>query len=226
MNIVYALTHNYYKKILPSIKSLVHYHPDAKIFILAEDDEVPKLPVPCTVINVKEQKYFDHNDVNYDNMFTYINLLKVCYPSILPVEKVLHLDVDTIICDILEPLWNIDLTDKWFAACPEYHGVYRPFGFPYYNAGVILLNLEQMRKDNIEPQLVKYLKSTPQPWADQDAWNWAIIGNDKAVSFDVRYNENQMTGTTNQPAIVHYCAIPNWYENLHMPRREFLDEYM
>ncbi len=226
MNIVYALTHNYYKKILPSIKSLVRQHPDVNIFILAEDDEIPDLPAHCTVINVTGQKYFSPEDVNYHNFFTYINLLKCCYASLLPVDRVIHLDVDTIILDSLSPLWEMDLSGKWFAACPEYQGKYKPFGDLYYNAGVMVLNLAQMREDGIEQKLVAYLKAFRQPWADQDAWNKYALEQDKAVAFDVRYNENQMTGTTDQPAVVHYCAIHDWYENKSIPRREYLDAYM
>ena len=33
-------------------------------------------------------------------------------------------------------------------------------------------------------------------------------------------------GTTDNPAIVHYCAISDWYENRHMPRRNYLDRYL
>ena len=125
-----------------------------------------------------------------------------------------------------EPLWEMDLSGKWFAACPEYQGKYKPFGDLYYNAGVMVLNLAQMREDGIEQKLVAYLKAFRQPWADQDAWNKYALEQDKAVAFDVRYNENQMTGTTDQPAIIHYCAIHDWCENKGIPRREYLDKYM
>lgn len=226
MNIVYSITRTYYQKLLPSLRSLMQTNPSANIYICAEDDDIPDLPCKAKIINVSSQNYFRPSGANYYNMFTYINLLKVVYPSLLPsLNKVIHLDADTIICDDLTPLWNTKITGKWFAACPEYTGMYKPFGDLYYNMGVALINLSQMRKDDIEPTMVNYLNTVPQPWADQDAWNKYALEQNKAVPFDMRFNESQVTGYTDNPAIVHYCAIPNWYEDHSIYRHEYLDKY-
>ena len=226
LNVVYALTRNYYHKLLPSIKSLLQHNHSVNVYILAEDDTIPDLPCKANVINVSSQNYFRPSGANYYNMFKYINLLKVVYPSLLPsLNKVLHLEVDTIICDDLTPLWKTKITNKWFAACPEHMGSYKPFGDLYFNMGVALINLAQMRKDGIEPVMVNYLNTVPQPWADQDAWNKYALEQDKAVPFDLRYNETMVTGYTDNPAIVHYCAIPNWFEDRSVYRHEYLDKY-
>lgn len=221
MNIVYAMTRNVYHMILPSLRSLAETNPDANIYILAEDDKLP-FEHNAEVINVSGQQWFPKNGVNYYNMFTYINLLKVVYQEILDVDRVIHLDIDTIICDDLTPMWETDVTGKWFAACPEYLGGYKPFGDLYYNMGVALINLEQMRKDNAAGELVEYLNTVKQPWADQDAWN---IHLDKAVKLDVRFNESCKTGETDNPAIVHYCSIGDWYTNKSIHRASYLNKY-
>lgn len=226
INIVYALTRNVYEWILPSIKSLVKYNKDVRIFILAEDDELPfELLTPVEVINVSGQKYFTDGSVNYNNIFTYINLLKVRYPTLLPVDKVIHLDIDTIVCDSLDDMFNADLHGKWFGAVPEYNGKYKPFGDVYYNMGVAVINLDQMRKDGIEQVMQDYLNSVSQPWADQDAWNKYGLENSKIVEIDTRYNESPVTDYTDNPAIVHYCSIRNWFTNRDMFRVEYLDKY-
>ena len=227
MNIVYAMTHHVYKKILPSLRSLKDTNPDANVYILAENDELPfELPMPAKIINVSGQQWFPMTGVNYWNPYKYINLLKVRYPTLLPeLDKVIHLDIDTIITDSLEGMWETDVTDMWFAAVPEYTGTYRPFGDVYYNMGIALINLEQMRKDNIESAMTAYLNEIPQPWADQDAWNVYGLKNHKIVTLDLRYNENMVTGYTENPAIVHYCAISDWYERQDMFRVEYLNRY-
>ena len=225
MNIVYALTSNYIYKAIPSMTSLIEHNPKAKIYLLTEQDEVD-LPFDVTVINVSKQYTFLPSSPNYHNQFTYINLLKVCYASILPCNKVIHLDADTIICDSLEDLWKTDVKGKWFAACPEYTGQYKPFGDLYYNMGVAVINLSQIRKDGIEDAMVEYLNTIPQPWADQDAWNKYALEQDKAVPIDIRFNESHMTGFTDEPAIVHYCGMRDWYENPFIPRREYLNKYL
>ena len=231
MNIVYAMTRNYYHKILPSLRSLAEYEPKAKVYILAEDDKLPfETPQKVTVINISDQHQFD-NSVNIKNRFGgYINFLKVYYPTLLPrLNKVIHLDVDTIICDSLKDFWDIDVTSKWFAAVPEYqamHSQLKLYGDVYYNAGVMLINLRQMRKDDIMDTMAKFLNEVPQPFADQDAWNKYGIEQDKVVVAPVRFNECVSCGYTGSPAIVHYCAIPDWYEQRSIIRREYLDRWM
>lgn len=229
MNVVYALTRNYYHKLFPSLRSLVDHNPNVKVYILAEDDEIPDLPVKATIINISDEHQFDHS-VNIGNRFGgYINLLKVFYPKYFPrINKIIHLDVDTIICDSLDPLWKTNLTNKWIAAVPEYqarHSQLYLYGDTYYNAGVMLINLQQMRKDNIMNDMAQFLIDVPQPFADQDAWNKFGIENDKIVKVPVRFNECISCGFTDNPAIVHYCAIPDWYESPYVNRREYLDRY-
>lgn len=227
MNIVYALTSNYFQKALPSMRSLLKFNPKAKIYLLTETNEVES-EIPLNVINVSNQEYFTKNNcVNIKNNFGgYINLLKVCYPEILPVNKVIHLDADTIVNESLEPIWKTDMTGKWVAAVPEYKGRYHPFGPMYYNMGVALLNLTQLRKDNIVPWMVEYLRQVKQPFADQDAFNKPGIEQDKMVPLDVRWNENFATGFTDNPAIVHYCGRFDWYENPKVYRHEYLEKYL
>ena len=226
MNIVYAMTHHVYEQILPSMRSLKEHNPEARVFILAEHDELPfDLPMDAEIINVSGQKWFPEEGINYHNAFKYINLLKVRYPSILKVDRVIHLDTDTIVCDDLTPFWETNVEGKWFAACVERHGSYRPFGETYYNMGVALINLAQMRKDEIEQPMQNYLNGKWQPYADQDAWNKYAIEQDKAVALDVRWNESRPTGCTSHPGIVHYCGIKDWFTRFDMFRVNFLNQY-
>lgn len=227
MNIVYCVTKNYIERCIPSIKSLINYNPKARIFIVTECSESPvELPCKAEIIDISNQDYFTPaNCINYGNMFTYVNLLKVCYSDLLPVNKVIHMDADTIINDSLDPFWKTDIAGKWFAAVPEYTGKYKPFGNHYYNMGIALINLQQMRKDKIQPAMIDYLCSVKQPWADQDAWNKYSLEQDKAVAVDVRYNECFATGYTKDPAIIHYCGIKDWYTNRNINRIEYLDKY-
>lgn len=227
MNIVYAMTRHVYDWILPSMRSLAKTNPTARVFVLAEDDALPfDLPMRAEIINVTGQRYFTENGINFNTPFKYINLLKVRYPSLLPVNKVIHLDIDTIICDSLKYLWDIDLSNRWFSACLEYNNHhYHPFGDAYYNMGVAVINLEQMRNDGIERAMQDYLNTIKQPYADQDAWNKYGIEQNKVIPFDVRFNESAVTGYTDNPAIVHYCSIWDWYTRREGFRIEYLNKY-
>lgn len=221
MNIVYCLTEDFVEKAIPSMRSLLKHNPKAKIYLLTETDTT-NIPVPVTVVNISNWKDTFKKSVNLANNFGgYINLVKVCYPDILKVNKVIHLDADTIICDSLEPLWKTDIKGKDIAAVPEYRGQYNPFGATYYNMGVALINLQQLRTEGLVPTMIDYLNTVRQPFADQDAWN-------KYCSFvpvDIRYNENFATGITENPAIVHYCGRTDWYDNPGINRVEYLNAW-
>ena len=223
MNVVYSLTRNVYDWLLPSIRSLAKYNPSARVFILAEDNELPfDLPIKAEVINISGQKYFPNIAKHRSEAFGgYINQLKIWYSDLLPVNKVIHLDIDTIICDKLDGLWKTDINGKWFAAVPESQTWYRPFGDKYFNMGVALFNLQQIRKDKKQQEMTDFLLTTNQPYADQNAWN--KFG--KPAILDLRYNESKVTGKTDDPAIVHFCAIPDWWTNKKMFRREYLEVY-
>lgn len=227
MNIVYALTKNVYEWVVPSIKSLAEHNPKARVFMLAEDDEFPyELPINVEMVNVSDQTYFpDIATHRKDDFGGYINHLKIWYSKFLPVNKVIHLDIDTIICDKLDGLWKTDVSGKWFAAVPESQKWYNPFGDKYYNTGVVLFNLAQIRKDKPQQDMTDYLLNTDQPYADQNAWNKFGYEQDKIAELDLRYNESRVTGMTDNPAIVHYCSIPDWWKNKKMERREYLDAY-
>lgn len=224
MNVVYSLTRNVYDWLLPSVRSLAKYNPSARVFILAEDDVLPfDLPIKAEVINISAQEYFPNIAEHRSEAFGgYINHLKIWYSDLLPVNKVIHLDIDTIICDKLDGLWKTDVNGKWFAAVPESQTWYRPYGDKYFNMGVALFNLQQIRKDKKQQEMTDFLLTTNQPYADQNAWN--KFG--KPAILDLRYNESKVTGKTDDPAIVHFCAIPDWWTNKKMFRREYLEEYI
>lgn len=227
MNVAYALTRNVYEWIRPSITSLAEFNPDVRVFILCEDDEFPfELPIKAEIINISDQNYFPSIGKHRQEAFGgFINQLKVCYPSLLPVDKVIHLDIDTIVCDKLDGLWETDVEGKWFAAVPESQTWYRPFGDKYYNMGVALFNLNQLRKDKVQKSMIEYLMSTNQPFADQNAWNKFAYDNNKAQVLNLRYNESRVTGMTDNPAIVHYCSYPGWWVDENIPRVEYLKKY-
>lgn len=229
MRVVYAATRNLYPYLVPTLCSLLEHNDPEVVYIMAEDDRLPyELPDVCKVVNVSGQTWVKRDGPNKDSIFTYMAMCRACYCEIFPDEsKLLQLDVDTIICDSLQPLWDIDLTGKWFAACQEYKGTYKPFGGTrYYNIGVAVFNLDEMRKDNVMQRVLDVVNTQKLSCTEQDAFNMLGIEANKIVDIPVRFNESRVTDTTKNPAIVHYAGVRNWYENRKMPRRNYLEPYL
>ena len=218
MVIVYTATRNYYKYLSATIKSLFAHNPNAKVYVLAEDDDAP-FP---NVINVSGMK---QKGVNADTYFSYMVLLRVQLANIVPEDKVIYIDVDTVVCDDLTPLWETDMTGKWWGAVKEQQTWYRPFGTDYYNNGVSIYNLKQMRDDGIVPTFVKEIEEVYHRFPDQDVMNKYCVP-DKVVALPSRYNECDCCGISANPAIVHFAGCNSWFNNPYIPRHEYLAKYL
>ena len=226
MYIAYSASRKLYPYLKATITSLLEHNKVTKLFLLVEDDELP-LEIPCKhqIINVSGQQYFRQDGPNMNSIFTYMSMIRICLPDLIKVNKVISLDVDTIICDSLKPIWDVDLADKWLAWVPEHKGQYKPFGPKYWNFGVAVLNLAQMRKDGAVKTLVDDLNAVRFYCPEQDALNLEA-GAPKSVDLPMRYNESFCCGYTDDPAIVHYAGHPDWMDNHNMYRWEYLDRYM
>ena len=221
MKVCYAATRNIYHKLIPAMRSLLE-HNDAEIIVLAEDIALP-FDIPCKVINVSGQTTF--NELNTNTNFTWMTLMRLLLPDLTDYNKILYLDVDTIVCEDLSLLWQLNMGNRWWAAVEEAIGWWRPFGMPYFNAGVSLYNLDQMRKDNVVSMLVEDLNTVRYPFPDQDVINKFAVPY-KVIPLTTRYNESFCCGYTDNPAIIHYAGYGDWYENKSVFRHEYLEKYL
>ena len=104
-------------------------------------------------------------------------------PDLLPeLDRVLLLDADLLAVDSLEPLWETDVSDHYVAAVTNVFQADHLFraaelGFDrpdeYFNAGVMLMNLELMRRDGCADAMRDYgVKHAAElMFRDQDALN-------------------------------------------------------
>jgi lipopolysaccharide biosynthesis glycosyltransferase len=130
--------------------------------------------------------------------------------------------VDTIVADNIDELWDVDLEGRWFAAVLEDKSTYKPFGPVYYNIGVTMFNLKQIREDFADDLMIYTLNTRKMPYIDQDAWN--LYWRNKSVQIPGRFNESIVTHQSGKPAIVHYAGVKNWQTNGDMKRAEYLKE--
>ena len=227
---VYSGTRNLYEHMLAAIKSLTANSSVDRIYLLIEDDKFPwDLPPLVETINVSDyvRETFPPDGPNMKSPFTYMAVVRGCYASLLPddLDKVLQLDVDTIVVDNIDELWDIDMGAKWCLMAEEpYNNYYKPWGMQYYNAGVAMFNLKAIRQAKIEPEIIRDLNTIEERFAEQDAWQ-RLGAPRKFITMDVRFNESKPTGYTDNPAIVHYAGWKNWWDDKSCPRREYYRKY-
>ena len=174
-------------------------------------------------------------DIGRWNISTFGRLFEA---SLLPdsVEKVIHIDCDTMVMSSLEDLWNRDMEGKIVAGSLECIGdSYKTeIGLSkddtYINAGNIMLNLKKIREDNTEELFRSYIKNHSHlSFVDQAVLNACVKSDEKLVvpldynaysiiyyikyknlkkvkKVTTFYSEEEVEKAVKKPAIVHFTT--------------------
>ena len=215
--VVYAGTRNLYRDMLSAIKSLLLTNPDVQVYLLIEDDEYPFwLPENVTSINVTKQPWFRHTGPNYQSGWSYMILMRAALTKLFPeYDRILSLDVDTMVMEDLSYFWEMDMTDKYFAGVPEYEIISRPRD--YINVGVMVQNLALIREHELDNGIIDMLNRQKLTWPEQDAIN--SKAKNHIIILPVRYNDSFPCGYTDNPAVIHLCG-PDKKNDKRMPLYE------
>lgn len=183
---------------------------------------------------------------------TYYRLL---IATLLPqsLKRVLYLDCDIVIDGSLKELWNTPLTGYALAAVEELgssaQDVYERLGYDakygYFNAGVLLVNLEYWRENDLTEVFFQYMASHSDKLKahDQDVLN-ALL-HDKCLHVSQKWNveeafyhyyiikkwrkrdKNEMKSILFHPLILHYSWKPKpWEKSCRHPFRLKYFEYL
>lgn len=149
---------------------------------------------------------------------------RLLIPRVLPdtVSRLLYLDTDILVLKDLMPLWETDLEGAVVGAVLDgvdwhlKHGTRVYPGVPrvkdYFNAGVLLIDLDRWRTQRISEKALEYQMRVPtSPFMDQDGINVACDGLWKCL--DSRWNfqdhfASRIEGMTQEdrPHIVHFVT--------------------
>lgn len=128
-----------------------------------------------TKVDVTSQyhKQFD-NTVNKNTRCTPYTLLRLLAPHLDLPDKIIYLDTDTIINNDIKELYDIDI-DKYEAGVVR-DIIFKNFVgfFNYFNAGVMLLNLKNIRQSGAFDKASNLCVTKKMLFADQDALNNSI----------------------------------------------------
>lgn len=193
--------------IVPSLKSLLAHTKIDKVYLLIEDDDVGFwLPDVCETINVSEQSFFEKNSPNYNTRYTYMALMRLALPFILPeVDMILSLDLDTIITQDISELWSLDMTDSYIAGSIEKE-MSELKKCNYINFGVVMLNLAKLR-DGMAAEMIRLLNYKQYLYPEQDCLNEQVAEENKLI-ISPMYNTSIFNGDKMViPKILHFAAF-------------------
>lgn len=170
------------------------------------------------------------------NHITYITYYRFLIPELLySYDKCIYIDVDTVIKGSLEKLYDIDLTGNYIAGVKNVFADTMPgsesyknrcleLGIDsletYVNAGVLLMNLEELRKDKIQEKWLASSREKEYLYNDQDIINSVCYGKIKLI--DYKYNvfpdycrdlsltfkllSQDYSKAAKSPVIIHYVS--------------------
>lgn len=177
-------------------------------------------------------------DIQLPSTFVPACFWRLLIGSAIEAPRVLYLDADVVCRAPLWPLWSTDLEGHALAAVTDatmpWLGSPHAAGetarwrlldlapdTPYFNSGVLLLDLDRWRRDGLEARALQ-LARRPLPYGDQEALLGACGGRWKRLHprwnllpehFDIRQNhawvvegERAMQEALAAPALVHYTS--------------------
>lgn len=209
--VVYLATRNLYRLLPAAYNSLLAYNKPDHVYLLIEDDRLPyDVPDVITCVNVSEQTFFSHGGPNYSGRYTYMALMKAAVSKIFPdAEKVLVLDVDTIVNGDLSPLWEIDLNCSYYAAATEPR-MSKIVGYTYSNVGVVMLNLDYLRETHMEDDIIHELNTHYHPFPEQDVFNSLCTWHFTEIPADYNVTPTGLTGRPEREIVTHYAGLREW----------------
>ena len=176
------------------------------------------------------------------------------FANLIPqnVDKLLFLDGDTLCVDSIADFYNTDLDGFSCAAIHDENNdderAYERLKYPpengYFNAGVMLINLDWWRKNGVMQKCVDYISAEPDSclWHDQDALNHVLNGTVRWADF--RYNFMQgffftkedmrispqfyeaIDNARKNPCILHYSsAYKPWHEECNHPLKNMYRDF-
>ena len=211
--VVYLSTRNLYSVLPAAYNSLLAYTKPDHVYLLIEDDKFPhKLPANVTAVNVSKQDIFPDSGPNYRTQYSYMILLRAAFTRIFPdLNSIVSIDVDTIVNDDISALWDIDLTDSYFAAVTEPKSTQNR-GYPYPNFGVTVFNLDLLRRSGLDDLIINTLNTRQLRYPEQDAYvkHCGIHFTPLPSDYNDTSTGFKVTAPTDHPIVTHYAGFKDW----------------
>lgn len=202
MNIAYVSNENYAKHLGISLHSLLENNKhveEIRIYIISigiQEGSKEKLRALSQIYG-RDMEMIEFSDIakkiGYEVDTTRFDISvmgRLFLSDLLTVDKVLYLDCDTLILDDIEKLYQRKLK-KILAAVMEptiAFDVKKDIGMarymPYFNTGVLLMDLKKWREGKITQRVLSYLENIKNRciFTDQDAINASMVYDIEALS--------------------------------------------
>ena len=171
-------------------------------------------------IIINEKDFDDYKQVKTHSYITLATYYRLKIASILKnIDRIIYLDCDIVVNSSLYELFNVELTTECFAGVNDINKNQIKENPTYINGGVLVMDLKNMREQNLEEKFLLYTKENIDKitCGDQEIINEVCKGNIKIV--DDKYNVQisdfmNRSCFTKNPVIIHYIAKNKPWKNI------------
>lgn len=203
LNVVYSSDENYARHVGVSIISLFENNKEFdEIYVYLIDNNISeqsKVLLKNISINYKRKlKFIPFKDLcenlNTDNSYSLSSYARLFLGKLTELEKVIYLDCDSIIEDSFVNLWNLNIDNYYVAGVQDtVNEFYKTSigldkNFRYINAGFLLINLVQWRKNNLENQFLKFIDKYKGSVPHHDQGTLNAICKEHILILEPKYN--------------------------------------
>ena len=204
MDVVYFGSREIYRDFETAIRSLLAHNPEARVWTLTEDPD-PFYDLPVRNIVWRWRDYF--NELSTTTKWKQFGPIRAAFSKVLPLDRVISIDCDTIVRGDISELWTMDLQGCHVAMCRE-EAMSRAIGRPYYNNGVCVMDLARIREDGVDDRMIEELNTVWHPYVGQDAMQMFC----RILDLDSRWNASKFTAPCRDPVILHFADRQDWRE--------------
>ena len=263
INICYATDANYIPHMCASMASILSNAAtgdDYNFYILGNKipqqakQKIEKLKskirnFSITYFNIENDDFKNCPITGYVNYITKATYYRFKIPELLwNIDRVLYLDSDTIVTTDISELYNVDMEENYIAAVPEAYNQHHKKrleidGDNYYcNAGVILMNLNKIRRDGIDKLLFEYAEHPTRKiiYQDQDILNevlkykikylplaWNLQHDAIFYTDSYPYHKKEKYNAVSAPKLIHFTnKYKPWHYKCQNPYKKQYLKYL
>ncbi|MBQ9245000.1 glycosyltransferase family 8 protein [bacterium] len=178
-------------------------------------------------VQIEKSLFSDYQKVPTHKHLTIASFYRLKLSSLIPdVKRIIYFDCDFIICKDLNELNTLELEDNIIAGVLDNDRRKLKKNPTYINSGMIVFDLEKIRKENIEDKFLSWTKSNIEniQLGDQDIINDVLKGRIKLLQPEWNVQSSNFTNRsvyTKHPKAIHLLDKPWKYASANYYKPEY-----
>lgn len=184
-------------------------------------------------VSINNDLFSDYMRVKSHKYLSIASYYRLKLASLLPeVNKILYFDCDVVVNESLADLYNTEMGDYVVAGVHDIKKRKVRSNPQYVNSGVLLMDLDKIRKENLERDFLDYTLNNIDKikCGDQEIINEVLKGRIKVLPDEWNVQSSNFTNRssfTKHPKIIHFVAKRKpWHYASFSPHRDYYFKYL